>query len=85
MGLSGVSVRLGACPEARNMDDPDELDRLRCELVRRLEHHPFAVWSAALLRTVITVIDLAQPVPPLQHPTRPPLRLVRPGSRGEGG
>jgi hypothetical protein len=56
--------------------DVAELDRLRGELLSRLNARPFEWWSTTLLRAVIGVLDLdtASCVPPPKPGER--LRIV---------
>lgn len=53
-----------------------ELAELRNELLRRLDAHPVARWSPALLTATISVLDLAGREVPLKARQRS-LRIVR--------
>lgn len=44
----------------------DDVNRLRRELERRLDRQPFGTCSPELLRTLIAVLDLAAPAPPIE-------------------
>jgi hypothetical protein len=37
---------------------PMDIEHLRCELLARIDAHPFDDWSPALLRALIAVFDL---------------------------
>ncbi len=55
------------------MSQQPDLEYLRCELLDRLDVHPFDDWSPALLRALIAVFDLNGITPAVKHRFRPHL------------
>lgn len=55
----------------------DEVTGLQRELLARLDAHPMEAWSPRLLRAVIAVLDLTQPLPMPPETGGRRLRLVR--------
>lgn len=52
-------------------DQQPDLEYLRCELLDRVDAHPFDHWSPALLRALIAVFDLNGITPAARHHFRP--------------
>ncbi|HZC51768.1 MAG TPA: hypothetical protein VE441_04630 [Mycobacterium sp.] len=50
---------------------PVDLEYLRCEVLDRIDAHPFEDWSPALLRAMIAVFDLDGITPAGGHGFRP--------------
>jgi hypothetical protein len=50
---------------------PMEIEYLRCELLDRVDAHPFDDWSPALLRALIAVFDLNGVTPAARRGFRP--------------
>jgi hypothetical protein len=54
-----------------DITQPAGIDRLRLDLIDRVEALPFVEWSPALLRALIAVFDLNGITPEAKHPFRP--------------
>ncbi|MFY2858746.1 hypothetical protein ACOJVU_02670 [Mycobacterium sp. THU-M104] len=48
-----------------------DLDYLRCELLARVDEHPFHEWSSDLLRAMIAIFDLNGVTPATTSHFRP--------------
>jgi hypothetical protein len=54
-----------------DIKQPAGIDRLRLDLIDRIEALPFVDWSPALLRALIAVFDLNGITPTAERPFRP--------------
>ena len=54
-----------------DQQQPMDIEYLRCELLDRVDAHPFDDWSPALLRALIAVFDLSGVTPTARHGFRP--------------
>ncbi|SPM36840.1 hypothetical protein MRAB57_4681 [Mycobacterium rhizamassiliense] len=54
-----------------DQQQPENIERLRRELLDRVEAEPWEDWSVDLLRALIAVFDLSGVIPVSRHSFRP--------------